>query len=96
MVEHGAQGAMAEQEAMAKWPLWPWPRPSARPQQPSPIAPLKNSLGDISGIGIKAFPGLDSTTLLCGPNSETETFSGLDLGTGALSRLDGGTEASLG
>ncbi len=43
-VEQGAQ------EAKAGGPWWPWPRPSARPQQPGPLyPPQKITMGQLRG-----------------------------------------------
>ncbi len=70
------------QEAMAGWPPWPRPRPSARPLEPDPYTPQKNSLGELTGFG--ALHGLDS---------ETGSPLGLNIGIGAFRQLSTGTGA---
>ncbi len=54
-VEQGAQ------EAKAGGPWWPWPRPSARPQQPGPLyPPQKITMGQLRGT--RSPPGLNTHT----------------------------------
>ncbi len=64
MAEQGAREAMAEQgaqEAKAGGPWWPWPRPSARPQQPGPLYPPKKiTMGQLRGT--RSPPGLNTHT----------------------------------